>query len=410
MTSFFALLVGTLLVVAAAVFIIGSYQYMLRNVPRKHQVIKDVVQLVGMANTYPADQVTKELRNTPMVGFQVRIMQHPPKKGQLLPVLDRNNIANIIRADFRHFSIVAPLENGKYLHVWGVRSKQKWITQGLVFSLLVLFFALFFICAWAVRRMASPIVAIGEAAQRFGRDIQAPPVAVTGSGDTKAVITTFNNMQKRIRRLLNDRTQMLAAISHDLRTPITRLKLRVEYLKDKEQQNKAIADLDQMENMITSVLAFARDHVSEEAATTFDLNGLLESLCDDLLDAGNDIEYQGLQGRIAYNGRMIAMKRALANIIDNALKYGKEVSVILEKQENSFVIQVRDTGPGIPDKEKERAFAPFYRVDPSRSHAIHGTGLGLAVTRDIIHAAGGEIELRDSVPHGLIVLIRLPFR
>jgi signal transduction histidine kinase len=405
--SFLVIVASFITILVASIYIFNSYNTVLRRDPGKNQLISELMRVIAVANTFPIDQANAELQQAEHRGFRAKLTRQTVPNANEVDGMNRSIIATMVSSE-KNFNLVFPLSSGSYLHVWSTAPRYQWSTIGFIFSLLVLLLALLSICMWSIRRLATPIAEIGIAASRFGRDVNAPPLASTGSADAKAVINAFNDMQSRIRRLINDRTQMLAAISHDLRTPITRLKLRVEYLKDKDQYEKALIDLNQMENMITSILSFARDHVREEAVSTFDLNGLLESMCDDLSDAGNDIEYQGLSGRVPYSSRIIAMKRAFANLIDNAIKYGKEVSVILEKQNNNFIIQIKDSGPGIPDQEKERAFTPFYRVDQARSSEIHGTGLGMAVARDIILAAGGEIELRDALPHGLIVIIRLP--
>jgi signal transduction histidine kinase len=405
--SFLGMFAGFIIILVAAIYIFNSYNSVMRREPGRVQLISELMRVVAVANTFPMDQANIELQQSEHRGFRVKLTKQVVPNADEVDGFNRSTIATMISNE-KNFNLVFPIASGSYLHVWSAPPKNQWTTIGFIFSSLVLLMALLSICIWSIRRLAAPIAEIGIAASRFGRDVNAPPLASSGGYDTQEVINAFNDMQSRIRRLINDRTQMLAAISHDLRTPITRLKLRIEYLKDKDQYDKALIDLNQMENMITSILSFARDHVREEAVSTFDVNGLLESMCNDLSDAGNDIEYQGLSGRVPYSGRIIAMKRAFANLIDNAIKYGKEASVILEKQNNTFIIQIKDSGPGIPDQEKERAFMPFYRVDPARSSEIHGTGLGMAVARDIILAAGGEIELRDALPHGLIVMIRLP--
>jgi signal transduction histidine kinase len=215
-------------------------------------------------------------------------------------------------------------------------------------------------------------------------------------------------MQDRVRRLLHDRTQMLAAISHDLRTPITRLQLRAEYLQGTNQYDKAIADLKEMENMISSILSFARDHVRSENMERFDLNALLQTLCDDLADVGSHVVYHSELQRMPYFGRIVALKRAINNLIENAVKYGDRAEVSLKQTDKELQIRISDEGPGIPQDQLEKVFAPFYRVDTARSPKKSGTGLGLAVARDIIRAHGGEIRLYNREPHGLTAVISLP--
>jgi len=264
-------------------------------------------------------------------------------------------------------------------------------------------------CAWAVKRLATPLGLFVNATKRFGVDVDAPPLALQGPPELQEVIVAFNEMQARVKRLLNDRTQMLAAISHDLRTPITRLQLRAEYLEDTNQYDKAIADLNEMENMISSVLSFARDHTQEEAMQRFDLNALLETLCNDMEDLGHDAVYHSDGSRAPYFGRISASRRAFTNLVENAIKYGEKVDVILKKVGDDILeVKISDSGPGIPESQMEKVFSPFYRVDAARSLQKAGAGLGLAVARDVIRAQGGDIQLSNREPRGLMVQVSLP--
>jgi signal transduction histidine kinase len=290
-----------------------------------------------------------------------------------------------------------------------IRPFQPYLLWKLAIAALGLLLAWIFLSIWGIKRLDLPLQSLLEAAQRFGIDMQTPPLPVTGPAEIQKVIEAFNEMQQRIRRLLDDRTQMLAAISHDLRTPITRLQLRAEYLKGTPQYDKALEDLNDMENMIDSVLAFARSHMQVEPMDHFDLNVLLETLCDDLSDMGHSVTYHPSVSRQPYFGRLGALKRALNNVIENAIKYGKSAEVSLHHYASYWQIKVADQGPGIAADQMEKVFTPFYRVDLSRSSKIRGTGLGLTVARDIIRAHGGDITLHHQEPRGLVVLITLPF-
>ncbi|MDR3437757.1 ATP-binding protein [Telmatospirillum sp.] len=254
----------------------------------------------------------------------------------------------------------------------------------------------------AVRRAAKPLALLAAAAQRLGRDVTAPPMPVVGPREVRAAAVAFNEMQTRLRRFVEDRTQMIAAISHDLRTPITRLKLRAEFVDDDEQRLKMLSDLDEMEEMIASTLAFARDDVAREVRRQVDLGEMLAELCADF-----DAQYHGPISLVITAGPT-GLKRAFANLLENGLKYGGGAEVAVDVGDSHVEVVLSDSGPGIPEAELERVFAPFYRVESSRNRATGGTGLGLAVARSAIRAHGGDIVLVNRPEGGLKVTVTLP--
>lgn len=268
----------------------------------------------------------------------------------------------------------------------------------LTFGLLVVMV----LSVLAVRRATKPLGVLAAAAQRLGRDVAAPPVPIEGPREVREAAVAFNDMQTRLRRFIEDRTQMIAAISHDLRTPITRLKLRAEFVEDDEERLKMLADLDEMEAMIASTLAFARDDAAREARRPVDLAELLEALCDQF-----DAAYRG-PNSLTITAGLTGLKRAFANLLDNACKYGARAEVALAVADGHVTTTITDRGPGIPETEMERVFAPFYRVESSRNRATGGTGLGLAVARSAIRAHGGDISLTNRPSGGLCVTVTLP--
>jgi len=261
--------------------------------------------------------------------------------------------------------------------------------------------------AWALKRATAPLATLAAAAERLGRDVNATPLAEDGPSEVRFAARAFNEMQRRLRSFISDRTQTLAAVSHDLRTPITRLRLRAEFIDDAEAQRKMLADLDEMEAMIAATLAFAADDAGAEASVALDLAALLRGLCDDARDRGADAAYDGPE-KLALDGRPRALKRLFGNLVDNALKYGKRARVALAAADNTVTVTVADDGPGIPEGELEKVFQPFYRVEPSRSRATGGTGLGLAVVRSIARAHGGDTVLANRPGGGLAATVTLP--
>lgn len=260
---------------------------------------------------------------------------------------------------------------------------------------------------WAVRRAARPLSMFTSAAERLGRDVDAPPLVEAGPIEVQRAAAAFNQMQTRLQALLRDRLQMLAALSHDLRTPITRLKLRAELIDDEQQQRKILADLSEIQSMVEASLAFARDETSREADVSFDLAVLLQTVCEEAEDSGGDAKYDG-PDHAAYVGRPQTLKRAFANLVDNAVKYGGCARAMLEELPATFRVTIDDDGPGIPTGEIDKVFTPFYRVETSRSRETGGVGLGLAVVRSAVRLHGGNVSLRNRAAGGLSAVIELP--
>ncbi len=263
------------------------------------------------------------------------------------------------------------------------------------------------VSVWAVRRVTSPLGLLSAAADRLGRDVAAEPLAEAGTVEMQRAARAFNRMQERLRRLVESRTQMLAALSHDLRTPLTLLRLRTEEVADAEERDKMLATIGEMDEMIGSTLAFARDEVRAEPRRKVDIAALLASVADDMADAGLPVTMTPSSALI-HDCQPGALKRAITNLLDNAVKYGKCARVAIAGAANAIEITIDDDGPGIPEAELPRVFQPFYRVEDSRSRDSGGTGLGLAIAQSIVQAHGGELILANRPGGGLRATIRLP--
>lgn len=263
------------------------------------------------------------------------------------------------------------------------------------------------IALWGLRRATRPLTLFVGAAERLGVDVNAEPLAESGPAEVRRAARAFNTMQTRIKRFIQDRTQMLAAISHDLRTPITRMKLRAEFVDDDEQRAKMLRDLDEMEAMIATTLSFARDDAANEPTRAVDVAEILAGIAGDLRSAGGTATYAG-PDHLLVTARPLALKRALTNLADNAVKYGKCARIAMRSLGAEIEITVDDDGPGIPESEKERVFSPFYRIESSRSRETGGTGLGLTITRNAILSMGGIVELINRPGGGLRARVTLP--
>ncbi|QNB06786.1 HAMP domain-containing protein [Herbaspirillum frisingense] len=273
---------------------------------------------------------------------------------------------------------------------------------------ILLFLALIAMLAWLVARMAtSPIRQLAQAASRLGSDIDHAPLAETGPTEIRQAAHAFNAMQGRIRRQIQHRTHMLAAITHDLQTPLTRMRLRLEKVTDAELQQKLIDDLGVMHGMVREGLDLARSMDSSEKIQALDIDSLLDSVCADAADAGQDVSLQG-STRAFVMAQPGALRRCLTNLIDNACKYGRQARVSIALEQQKIAIRIRDQGPGIPDAELEAVFEPFYRLETSRSRDTGGTGLGLTIALNIAENHHGQLRLRNLAEGGLEVLLELP--
>ncbi len=256
-----------------------------------------------------------------------------------------------------------------------------------------------------VYRLTRPLARFTQAAEAIGRGNLESPVPETGSIEVRRAAHAFNEMQARLRRLVEGRTQMIAAISHDLRTPITRLRLRAEFVEDQEAQRRMLADLDEMEAMIRSTLAFAREDNDREPAVQLDLAQLLHEIVADMPGAALA---PMPEGNYLLSGRPLALRRCFSNLVDNAVKYGNQADLTIQTKPNQLVVTIEDRGAGIPADRRELVFRPFYRLEASRNRDGGGTGLGLAIVQSIVLAHGGEISLGDRPGGGLLVTVRLP--
>jgi signal transduction histidine kinase len=274
-------------------------------------------------------------------------------------------------------------------------------------SMAVMIGAVFVLTALVVFHMTAPLRVFAGAAHRLGTDVHAPPLEESGPIEVRRASQAFNEMQQRIRRFVEDRTQMIAAISHDLSTPITRLRLRAEFIDDEDERRKTLADLDDMERMIDSTLAFTRDDAAQEPREIVDLAALVQSIRDNLADTGMAVAFEA-DGRLPYACCPTALRRALANLMENAAKYGERARVSLLDRGESLVVRIDDDGAGIPKPDLETVFQPFRRLEGSRSRETGGTGLGLTVARSIVRAHGGEIALTNRPEGGLRVEVTLP--
>lgn len=281
------------------------------------------------------------------------------------------------------------------------------VSWQFIVSMALMGLVVLVVSIWAIGRVTAPLAAFAQAATALGKNLKAEPVRESGTREVRQATRAFNDMQTRLIRLIEGRTRMLAAISHDLRTPLTLLRLRAESAPECEDREKMLATINEMNGMIGSVLDLARSNASLENRRPMDLTALVESIVDDMKDAGFPVTMQPSSG-VIYECYGAALKRAVTNLIDNAVKYGRTARVAICEVPTLLKIIVEDEGPGIPEHELSRVTEPFYRVEESRSREGGGAGLGLAITVSVIEAHGGELKLANRREGGLRAEVRLP--
>ena len=271
-----------------------------------------------------------------------------------------------------------------------------WIT---VPAFIVVIISLIFL-----KNQTRPITALAKAAQKFGRGEYVEEFKPSGAAEIRQAGYEFDRMRKRIMRHLNQRSEMLSGISHDLRTPLTRMKLQTAFIEDKPLANKLTEDINEMEKMLNEYLQFTSSSFVEKDEL-FDLSELINGI---IIKYNNENILKDIPSKIYFNGRKNLIKRCLNNLIDNSIKYGKKLNVELSKKKLSLIIKVEDDGPGIPESEYENVFKPFYKIDKGRADSKSSVGLGLSIASDIVRSHGGNIKLNKSSLNGLEVKIFLP--
>lgn len=324
------------------------------------------------------------------------------------PLADAGRGRRLRGGAFRELDIAVELPDGeRVVYRTGVPFVEPPLPRGIFFQLLALAAGLGVVLYAMTRTIVNPIAALGRAAEAVGRGVRQAPLEEKGAREIRDATRAFNTMQERLHRYLDSRTQVVAAMSHDLRTPLTRLKLRVESLHDPALRERFTADLDEMSAMVTGALNLFKGLNDEEPARPVEIGALLEELRIEFAEMGAGVTIEGA-AREPLAVKRHALKRCLTNLLSNAVAYGERATVVVEDRGADLTLRVLDEGPGIPESELERVFEPFYRLEGSRNAATGGTGLGLSIARDIAQAHGGSLVLRNRSPRGLEAVLRLP--
>ncbi|MDF4005039.1 ATP-binding protein [Luteibacter sp. PPL552] len=318
-----------------------------------------------------------------------------PHRGGMRKALGAASVVGWQQPDGRWRVVRVPGETSSYL----LQEDVLWLLGAGVLILLPLAW-------WFSRALSAPIHRFAEAAERLGADTNAPPVPREGPPEMQRAVDAFNTMQARVNRLLHERTHLIAAIAHDLRTPLTRLSFRLDGLPE-PLGGKVDADLREMRTMIAAALDFMRDRSLGMQRQPLDFRLLVESVADDLVDVGYDVSI--VPGPpVTLDGDPVGLRRAVVNLVENGLKYGQRVRLRLRAGRGECLLEVDDDGPGVPETMQQQVFAPFFRLESSRNRDTGGIGLGLATVRAIVLDHGGSIALRNRREGGLRVTVALP--
>lgn len=338
-------------------------------------------------------------------GYPVRLVMLPPP-------LDRDGDHDNTGLDNPPpaFAIGIGLHDGSWLTIVGHHPPPppgETKPYALLVKLGILLFVALLLSFLAVTWVTRPLGMLASAADALGRDIRRPPLPEKGPAEVRRAAGAFNRMQQHLVGFLDGRLRMLTAISHDLKTPVTRLRLRAELLGDPAQRDAVNRDLDEMDALLGTALDYLRGELEVEPLQQIDVNALVGSLAADSQDLGQPVSVEGAAAK-PYRGRPRALRRCLDNLVQNALRYGKVAEIRVDEAPGALVVRVRDRGPGLPEQELERVFEPFYRSEASRNRATGGTGLGLAIARGVAQAHGGSLKLANRAEGGLEATLTLP--
>jgi signal transduction histidine kinase len=306
------------------------------------------------------------------------------------------------------FSVLARLDDGSWARfaLEEPRRLPRWptrVVQNLAVMLIVVAILSFVMVRWVTR----PLKGLAEAADELGRDIDRAPIPETGPQEVRRAARAFNTMQERLGRYVHTRTAILAAMSHDLKTPITRLRLRAELLEDTALREKFLRDLDEMQRMVGTTLDYMRGLDDREPLSQIDVDALVEALRADAEELGHPVAVTGA-GHAPFAGKPLGLRRILQNLLDNALHYARDVEIAVDDTPERLSIAVRDRGPGIPGDLLDKVFEPFHRLEGSRNQGTGGTGLGLSIARNLAQAMGGDVTLSNRAGGGLDARLTLP--
>lgn len=437
------MLTGIVAVLALATQIYSDERQHSLNIASSHNTLKRVGSLIEVLNKTPASLHNEIIKASQGAGFFLSLDEKPllnRDQNRELSARLKRMLATDLYADVRISSalIESPYKQGRHNMMKRHRepglqlsgsisvSQSHWLnfnssiddeviplplTTLLLIALLTLFILIFM--AWVVKRALRPIDSLAIVARKVGCERDFNPIAVTGPSEILPTIIAFNQMQSDLAAFIDDRTKMLAAISHDLRTPITSLRLRLEFIEQGEDQRQMLVTVNQMQEMLKATLNFARDESIKEAKQEIEISSLLETICDDYRDKGAQINLSTMQ-KIVVRLWPTAFRRMLENIINNSLAYGQDkqgnvnININCFAENKQLIVEISDNGQGIAESQFSEVIKPFVRLDKARDTSDASVGLGLAICLSIIQAHGGELSLSNKPQGGLLTKLSLP--
>ena len=377
------------------------------NVPAAHEEFGDLREMFVNATS----QVSSNIRFTHADGKATRRSDWERIEAEAFAMVQATELGGMPRLrprDLEHFCLSIELSSGQWLNVRASFLRPRLPSFGhFGVTTLIILFAITLPAIVLLRRIIKPMRALAAASDRFSRGLPTDPLPETGPPEARRTCVAFNRMQARISAMILDRTRTLAAISHDLRTPLTVMRLNAELLEDGPRKSKLIEQTDEVRAMCEAALDYARIDSAEDAPRTLDLSEIVQSVVDEFRDIGELVRTTG-NVPVFIQGRPIGLKRCIRNLVENAVRYGGSAEISLREDDRTVSIVVSDNGPGMPDEQIEAMFEPFRRLEDSRNRATGGKGLGLSIARSIARLHGGDVHLHNRKFSGLDAVLTLP--
>lgn len=406
--TYLALIIINLLIIMAFLQLGWTYQEKMKPRFPPH-TFQHLIKLTNKLQSTSQLQWPDILRSQRISPLKITLSEKPYYKKNAVLKLNPGVIIDLIRSH-RKLEMSVFISENAWLNI-NLLSPYPSQTRFIVFLAVLLLILFLFINYWAIRSLNQPIKTIIQSLNDNKIQDNWSPIPITGNADQQAILKKINALQSKLSKSLTNRTKVVAAISHDLRTPLTRLKLRTEYLADNEHYEKIIQDINEMESMIRETLDYFRDIHDEEEPQRFDIVAMLNSLKEDAIEMNKNVSFKTNDKKIICTGAVNLLKRAFSNVINNALYYGQSAYIELELTSNSMVeIKITDRGPGLSEHDLDNVFSAFYRGEESRSRTTGGSGLGLTIAKEIIQMHQGTITLSNLKEGGLKVTIQLPIQ
>lgn len=407
--TYTGLMVGNVLIIFA-IMLLGQYFYYINVKPIvPPNTVHTMAKIVHFLKTKPDSNWPKILRRYNVPWSKMTLSENPAYQDNALLNFQPVIVYDLLK-QHKKLEVSVFIKEGAWLNISMLPPltdpRVLWLTVGGL--LLILLLALFVINYWAIKSINQPLQTLIQSLKYSEDQANWLAIPVTGSADQRLIFEKINSLQEKVNKLLLNRTRVVTAISHDLRTPLTRLKLRAEYLTDNPNFEKIMQDINEMETMIRETLDYFTDVHSEEKMQRFDLAAMLNSLYEDAVDLKFEVSFKSNVDKFIYVGHVNQLKRAFSNLINNAVYYGQHAAIYLQQLPHQIEITIEDGGPGLKQSDLEKVFTPFYRTENSRSRSTGGTGLGLTIAKEIIQKHGGNITLTNRSQGGLQAKIILP--